>query len=126
MSQKSPEADLTAKQLERLRHIRACHRSGKSMKSYAAEHQLSIHGLYQATKDLRKVGVLPPAKRSLVESKTGSADDAAQKRFVPVRAVRDTGATWCIRFPSGAVFESRGSLSGPEAQLVIETLSRQR
>ena len=126
MSETSSEAGLSPKLRERLRHIRACHQSGESMKSYAARRQLSIHGLYQATKDLRKLGILPPAKRSRGEAKTGSVDAAASKRFVPVRAVRDTGATWCIRFPSGAVFESRGSLSGPEAQLVIETLSRQR
>jgi hypothetical protein len=125
LSKNSSEAGLTAKQREWLRHIRTCHRSGESAKTYAARHKLSVHGLYQATKDLRKLGVLPPAKRSANEAKTDSTGDASPSRFVPVRAVRDTGATGFVRFPSGAIFASRGSLSGPEVQLVIEMLSRQ-
>ena len=45
---------------ERLSLIRACEKSGESLKSYAERHGISVHALYQAKKAARKRGLLPP------------------------------------------------------------------
>jgi transposase len=55
MSQPIP---LSAKQLFWFEHLRACERSGQSMKDYAQHHGLTISTFYAWKKTLRRKGVL--------------------------------------------------------------------
>ena len=57
------ERALTARQREWLRHLRAIERSGQRVKDYAAEQGLPVQALYEATKRLRKQGLLAPSGR---------------------------------------------------------------
>ena len=126
MSKMESGSNLSPKMREWLGHIRACEQSGQSVKSYAADHDLSLHGLYQAATDLRKLGVLPPVKRS--KPKKRKEKRVESNRFIPVTVSHEveSDATWCIRFPSGVVLESARPLSAPDALLLIESLARQR
>ncbi len=52
-----------------LDHEAAITTSGQSAKAYAAEHELSLHALYQARKRLRALGLLPAARRQRSDAK---------------------------------------------------------
>jgi transposase-like protein len=45
---------------KRLAQVRACERSGESLRAYAARHDLSVHALYAAKRTARQQGLLPP------------------------------------------------------------------
>ena len=103
----------SAKLRERLSVIRACERSGESLKSYAERHGISVHALYQAKKAARKQGLLPPHRAT---RSAGSGPEAARRsRFVEARSTasmpRPIRPTWRIRFTSGDVLESDAPLS---------------
>jgi hypothetical protein len=113
------ERDLTNKQREWLRHLRACRRSGRLVKDYAAEHGIPVQALYQAAKRLRKRGLLEPSghRRSKAEG------------FVKVAvatAPPDLRSAWRIRLPSGTILESTTPLSGDELLRVLERLAHAR
>ena len=113
------EQNLTKKQREWLRHLRACRRSGSRVKDYAAEHGIPVQSLYQAAKRLRKCGVLAPSGRQ----------PRTPKGFVKVSvapAPANLRSAWRIRVPSGTVFESTTPLSGDELLTLLERLARSR
>lgn len=58
-----PRDELSATLSKHLDVIEAFARSGEPLKRYAERTGLSIHTLYQAKKELRKKGVLPPPQR---------------------------------------------------------------
>ena len=61
MSRRSSKRGVVSARLrEHLSVIRACEKSGESLKSYAGRHEVSVHALYQAKKTARKQGLLPP------------------------------------------------------------------
>jgi uncharacterized protein len=99
---------LTPRQREWLVHLRACARSGETVRAYAKRHALSEHAMYQATKDLRRRGVLPAHSGRPRQAKTAPA-------FVKVSAaVRSTSSgPWRARLPNGIVLEGSEAL-GPE------------
>lgn len=113
------ERNLTRRQREWLRHLRACHRSGSRVKDYAAEHGIPVQSLYQATKRLRQRGVLAPRGRG----------PRMPKGFVKVAvgtAPADLRSAWRIRLPSGTVFESTTPLSGGQLLTLLERLAQAR
>lgn len=119
----SGKAALTPRMRERLAAVRACEKSGETLKSYAARQGLSVHSLYQARKLARQQGVLAPHGGEKVER---SLERASQpRRFV--EAIRrgdagEGGAIWRIRFPSGVVLESSAPLALEEALRLIDRL----
>ena len=118
-SESAAERTLTSRQREWLRHLRACHRTGSRVKDYAAEHGIPVQSLYQATKRLRKRGVLAPSGRRI----------CTPKGFVKVAmaaAPGDLRSAWRIRLPGGTVFESTIPLSVDELLTILERLTRSR
>jgi len=115
------EAQLTPGQRKGLQHLRAAEQSGETIKAYAERQGLSVHGLYQAGKSLRRLGVL--------ESRKPQPHDRAASRFVRVEpaAVRPpTAPIWRIRFPSGGAFESSTPLAHYDLVSVLTALNRLR
>jgi hypothetical protein len=114
---------LTPRQLEWLGHLRKASSAGESVRAYAKRRGLSEHALYQATKDLRRKGLLAPTGRA---SRKVAAPRAAvvPARFVEVKAIRgaaavETPSAWRARLPNGVVIEATGELAG-----VLEALRR--
>lgn len=105
---------LTPRQQEWLGHLRACSRSGETVRAYAKRHGFAEHGMYQAAKDLRQRGVLPASRRRRSEEKSTT--------FVKVSpAVSTIGSSpWRVRLPNGVVLEGTEVL-GPEW---LEALAR--
>ena len=114
MSRRSSKRGVASARLrEHLSVIRACEKSGESLKSYAERHEVSVHALYQAKKTARKQGLLPPHRTA---RSTGSGPKAARRsRFVEARSTvsipRPIRPAWRIRFASGDLFESDAPLS---------------
>lgn len=106
---------LTARQREWLGHLRACRRGGESMRAYARRHRLSEHALYQASKVLRKRGVLPAGRSPRTAPKP-------QATFVKVSPARPPAVSpaWRARLPNGVVLEGTET---PGRELV-EALAR--
>jgi hypothetical protein len=110
---KKRSAGLTPRQREWLRHLRACARSGETVRAYAKRHGFAEHGMYQAAKDLRQRGVLPARRRSEAKSRP---------TFVKVSPAVSAIASsrWRVRLPNGVVLEGTEIL-GPEW---LEALAR--
>ena len=91
----STPTQLTERQAQWAKHLRACAASGLTSKAYAEKHQLSIHGLYQARKEHRRRESLasPPNRPSVTFARVHAAPATARER------------SWRIRFPNGAVVE---------------------
>ncbi len=108
---------------DRLAHIRACEKSGESLKACAERHGLSVHALYQAKKMARQRGLLPPHR-------SHGARRPRKKRPEPVRFAeaivrpRDPGAspTWRLRLASGDVIESHATLEPDQLLHLIRAL----
>jgi hypothetical protein len=109
--------ELTSRQREWLAHLKRCDASGETKKAYAKRHQLSVQAMYQAAKDLRGRGALPPA------IKPGSNQAAP---FVRVSVPQATAAVWRVRFASGAVLESASPLSTESLATLVDALSASR
>ena len=112
---------------ERLKQIEACEKSGESLKAYAHRHGLSVDALYQAKKEGRRQGLIPPYPRPSRGRARGSLA-ARHSRFV--KAIRRTDApasqstAWRLRFSSGEVLECDAPLSADVARLLLDTLGR--
>jgi transposase-like protein len=108
----SKRGTASAKLRERLNVVRACEKSGESLKTYAERHEISVHSLYQAKKVARKKGLLPPHRSARSASQRKST---RPPRFVEARATTSVTpamrSTWRIRFTSGDVLESDAQLS---------------
>ena len=121
MSEVSGEQRVTGKLTNRQRewfdHLKRCEASGETMKGYAKLHQLSVHAMYQAAKDLRQRGALAPSVRS--RRNKGAS-------FVRVSAPPATATSWRVRFTSGAVLEGSGTLSRELLAALVAGLSASR
>jgi hypothetical protein len=96
---------LTPRQREWLEHLRACARSGGTMRAYAKRRRLSEHGLYQAAKDLRQRGVLAPGRR-----RRSATERPTFVRVTPTASTIGSSA-WRVRLPNGVVLEGSERLS---------------
>jgi hypothetical protein len=103
MGTKRP-ADLTPRLREWLDHLRRCAESGETVRAYAKRHGLSEHGMYQATKDLRKRGVPVPSSRG------PKTKGVAFVKVAPVVRPPALPSAWRARLPNGVVLEGRGAL----------------
>ena len=114
MSRRSSKRGMASARLrERLSVIRACEKSGESLKMCAERHGISVQSLYQAKKVARKKGLLPPHCSATSTPSHGKSTQPA--RFVEARATTSmtpaVRPTWRIRFASGEVLESDATLS---------------
>lgn len=113
MSRRRAKRGAGSRLREYLSVIRACEKSGESLKSYADVHGVSVHALYQAKKNARKQGLLPPHRAT---RSTGTGPETARRtRFVEVHSTASMPLpirpSWRIRFASGDVLESDAPLS---------------
>jgi len=95
---------LTPGQQEWRRHLAACARSGETVRAYAKRHGFSEQAMYQASKELRRRGLLPASRRGRSAEKKPS--------FVKVStAMRSTSSgSWRARLPNGVVLEGSEGL----------------
>lgn len=115
-------AALTPRQREWLEHLRACARQGETVRAYAKRLRLSEQALYQASKELRRKGVLPAPKRASKKRAAKGTGSVERRRFVEVAAApaaREPEAAWRARLPNGVVIEGTWGLGD-----VVEALSR--
>lgn len=113
MGTKRSTTGLTPRQREWLDHLRACAESGETVRAYAKRQGFSEHGMYQAAKELRKRGVLPPVSRG------SKAKSAAFVKVSPSVQPR-LPSPWRVRLSNGVVLEGSGAL-GTE---ILEALAR--
>ena len=119
----SGKAALTPTMRERLAAVRACEKSGETLKSYAAREGLSVHSLYQAKRLARQQGILASHRGQEVERSVPRASQP--RRFVEAiqsADAREGGVIWRIRFPSGVVREGSAPLALEEALRMIDRL----
>ena len=69
-------SSLTVRQQFWIEHLRACAARGQALSSYAAEHGLSIAGLYEAKSRLRRRGIWPVAAARFVRVQAATAGGA--------------------------------------------------
>ena len=125
-SKKSQGRDASARLRKRLEQVRACERSGETLKAYATRHRISVHALYQAKKLARQQGLWPahgtPETRA-VRSKPSMA--SRRPRFVEAiaaPAASTPGCAWRLRLRSGDVLESSTPLTDLETVRLIDAL----
>jgi len=99
--------------------------SGLTAKAYAAEHELSLHALYQARKRLRKLGLLPPSAAPPKRGKSGSTHPVSFAR-VEVRSPSGFAAEFRLSLPGGAVLEWSGAELPPAVVGLVERLTSLR
>jgi hypothetical protein len=91
-----------------LDHEAAIKTSGMTAKAYAAEHELSLHALYQARKRLRAMGLLAAAgRRRRSDCKAVPGPVAFSK--VELAAPRASRLDFRLSLPNGLVLEWSGS-----------------
>ena len=101
MPKKSPE--LTAGQAAWLKHLEMCAGRGESMSAYAARKGLSLGGMYEAARTLRRKGAWPASTAA------GSQKDSAFVRLNP-QAPAAAAPIWRARLPNGVVIEGSGAV----------------
>ncbi len=123
---RTDRTELSATQRKHLEAIEACERSGEPLKRYAERKRLSIHTLYQAKKELRKKGVLPPAARSRSKARKRSNEVEHTPRFVQAIPRNSQAAavhpTWRLHLPTGVVFESTTAITPDEIARLVHAL----
>ena len=126
-SKRTRSAVPSAKLRRRLEQIEACEKSGESLKAYAHREGLSVDTLYQARKEARRQGLIPPYPRPST-GKAGSAPTARPPRFVEAVRRKHTPAalrtTWRLRFSGGEVLECDAPLTADVAHLLLDSLGR--
>ncbi len=109
-----------------LEAIEACERSGEPLKRYAERKGLSIHTLYQAKKELRKKGVLPPPSPARGKSprtkRTGLPRASRFVKAVPRAEGAVANTAWRLRLPTGVVFESTTPITADELARLMGVL----
>ena len=125
-SKKSRSREASARLSKRLSQIQACEQSGETLKTYAARHRISVHGLYQAKKQARQKGLLP-AYRTQKPRAAGAKRPKATRRPRFVEAVVAPAAptsalAWRLCLRSGDVIESNTPLGYDETLRLIHAL----
>ncbi len=118
--------ELSATLRKHLDVIEGCEQSGEPLNRYAERKGLSVHTLYQAKKELRKKGVLPPPKRPRGKARGPRRGDQHGPRFVEAVPRRSEGAAvnpaWRLRLPTGVVFESTTAITADEIARLVRVL----
>jgi len=112
----------------RLNEIEDCVRRGETVKAYAERTGQSVHTLYEAMRQARRAGVLPPG-RSKRPSAHDRTDRRGERRFVeavvarPPQEVTAHGQlAWRLRLPNGAVLESTTPLDASQVEPIVAVL----
>ena len=121
-----------------LAEIKACERSGESLRAYAERRGFSVRTLYEAKRQARRLGLLPPhggqgggisARGRSRQRPSPSADPTAS--FVEViarprgpEAGAGFGAAWRLRLSGGDVLESTEPLGMEGVARLVDILRR--
>ena len=120
-SKRSRGSEASARLRKQLEQIRACERSGETLKTYAARHGISVHALYEAKKKARQQGLLPAHGTQPKRARASRR----RPRFVEA-VVTPTDAApvlaWRLRLRSGDVLESSTPLGQDETLGLIDAL----
>lgn len=115
--QREREAELALSERQRhwLRHLRACERSGETIRHYGEWQGVSVHSLYSARKRLRGLGI-----------SFGSSLRASQVSFAKVSLGEAAvgPAHWRVHFPNGAVVEWSVPLGGKRAKELLQAIAQ--
>jgi transposase len=105
---------------KRLAQVRACERSGESLRAYAARHDLSVHALYAAKRTARQQGLLPPHGAERGKRRRAPRDQVPRFAEAIARArSSEPDGTWRLRFAGGEVLESSTPLGMDEVLRLI-------
>ncbi len=122
-SKRSRNSEASVRLRKQLGQIRACERSGETLKTYAARHGISVHALYEAKKKARQQGLLPA--HGTQPKRAARATRRRRARFVEA-VVTPTDAApalaWRLRLRSGDVLESSTPLGQDETLWLIDAL----
>lgn len=128
MARKSEGRRLSRVVERRLNEIEGCAKRGESVKAYAERTGQSVHTLYEAMRQARRAGVLPPS-RSKRSNARGRAQRPGEPRFVeatvarPAREPASHGhVAWRLRLPNGAVLESTTPLDASQVEQIVSVL----
>ena len=96
----------------RLAEIEACERRGEPLKAYAKRTGQSVYALYEAKRQARRAGVLPPHRGKVQRPPTRRTRRGAPRFVEAIVAMPAPGGSvaWRLRLPSGAVLESTAPL----------------
>ena len=108
--ERKAELALSERQREWLRHLRACERSGETIRQYGERKGLSVHRLYSARKRLRGLGISFGSPRR-------SCGVSFAKVTLGEAAVR-------VHFPNGAVVEWNAPLGGEQAKELLQAIAQ--
>ena len=109
-----------------LDHEAALAASGGTAKAYAAEHDLSLHALYQARKRLRSLGLLPAAGgKTRRQHKKRSPQPVAFSK-IALRSPEASPAEFRLSLPNGFVLEWSGAELPPAVVGLVERLTSPR
>ncbi len=125
-NRKSRSREASVRLRRRLGQVRACERSGETLKTYATRHGISVHALYQAKKQARQEGLLPAYVSQKPRAARAKRPKATRRlRFVEAisAATPSTpGCAWRLRLRSGDVLESSTPLTDHETLRWIDAL----
>ena len=113
--ERKAELALSERQREWLRHLRACERSGETIRQYGERKGLSVHRLYSARKRLRGLGISFGSPRR-------SCGVSFAKVTLGEAAVGP--ASWRVHFPNGAVVEWNAPLGGEQAKELLQAIAQ--
>ncbi len=119
----SSETGLSAANRKWLPEVKACEKSGETLRSCAKRNGIPVTALYQAKKRARELGLLPPHRNgSAAPRPTRQGRSPRFAEAIQRTEPRERTASWRVRFPSGAVFESSTPLSIEDALVLLESL----
>lgn len=122
-SKNSRRVRASANLRKRLAEVRACEKSGESLKDYAARRGLSVHMLYQAKKVARQQGLLAPHRTEPVRRTRSKAGPRARFIDAVLRdEARPSAVAWRLRLPTGVVLESGTPLAPDEIIRLVDAL----
>jgi hypothetical protein len=113
--EREAELGLSERQRHWLRHLRACERSGETIRRYGERRGVSVHSLYSARKRLRSLGI-----------SFGSSQRSPRVAFAKV-SLSEAGvgpAHWRVHFPNGAVVEWSAPLGGERAKELLQAIAQ--
>ena len=129
-SERSAVAKASPLLRDRVAAIRACERSGETLKAYAARTGVSVSTLYEAKRQARSLGLLPPYRSARHPTATKQPSrESGTTRFVEATvrpAPRGEAFAWRLRFSGGEILEAMTPLGPGEAVRLVELLGGRR
>jgi len=113
--EREAELALSERQRHWLGHLRACERSGETIRHYGERQGVSVHSLYSARKRLRGLGI-----------SFGSSQRSSRVSFAKVSLGEAAvgPAHWRVHFPNGAIVEWSVPLEGERAKELLQAIAQ--